>query len=54
MATKGRCMRCKDEREMKDEKEITMKGKGGSERRAATGFCSQCNTKMFKFLPSIK
>lgn len=44
-------MKCADEREMKNDKVIMMKGKGGSERRAATGVCSKCGTKMFKFLP---
>ena len=38
-------------REIKDAKEITMKGKGGTERRAITGVCPVCGTKMFRFLP---
>lgn len=44
------CVKCKAKREMKDEKEITMKGKGGTTRRAATGICPTCGTKMFRIL----
>ncbi len=47
------CVKCKKKREMKNEKEVEMKGKGGK-RRAATGVCPVCGTKMFKFLPSKK
>ena len=47
MATEGYCVKCKQKREMKDEKEVSMPGKGG-ERRAMTGTCSVCGTKMFK------
>jgi len=35
---------------MKDAKEVSMKGKGGVERRAVTGTCEVCGTKMFKIL----
>jgi hypothetical protein len=35
---------------MKEEKEITVTGKGGTKRKAATGVCPVCGTKMFKFL----
>lgn len=43
------CVKCRQKREMKDGKEVTMPGKGG-ERRAMTGLCSVCGTKMFKIL----
>jgi len=52
MATKAYCVKCKKKNvEMKNEKEVIIKGKGGVKRRAATGFCPNCGTKMFKFLP---
>lgn len=44
------CVKCKIKREMKDPKEITMKGKGGTKRRAMTGICPTCGTKMFRIL----
>jgi len=34
---------------MKDEKEVTVPGKGG-QRRAMSGICFICGTKMFKIL----
>jgi hypothetical protein len=43
-------MKCKKDVEVKDPKEITIKGKGGSIRYALTGTCSICGTKVFKFL----
>lgn len=43
------CVKCRQKREMKDGKEVTMPGKGG-ERRAMTGLCAVCGTKMFKIL----
>jgi hypothetical protein len=36
---------------MKDPKEVSFKGKGGSARRAMTGNCEKCDTKMFRILP---
>jgi len=48
------CVKCKQKREMKDPKEVDMKGKGGAKRRAMNGTCPECGTKMFKILPSIK
>lgn len=45
-------MKCGEKKEMENEKEIEMKGKGGTKRRAAQGVCPDCGTKMFKFLPS--
>lgn len=35
---------------MEGAKEVAMRGKGGQERRAMTGTCSVCGTKMFKIL----
>lgn len=35
---------------MKDEKQVTMKGKGGVERNAMTGSCPNCGTKMFRIM----
>jgi len=46
------CVRCKKKKEIKNPKEIVIKGKGGVERKAITGVCPDCGTKMFKFLPS--
>jgi len=50
MGTIAYCVKCKKKQEMKNEKEITMKGKGGTTRRAVTGVCPVCGTKMFKIL----
>jgi len=47
---KAYCVKCKKKQEMTNEKEITMKGKGKSKRRAATGICPVCGTKMFRIL----
>ncbi len=54
MATEAYCVKCKAKSMMKDEKEVAMKGKGGTERRAMTGICVKCGTKMFKILGSKK
>jgi len=43
------CVKCREKREMKDAKEIQMKGKGGP-RRAMKGVCAVCGTGMFKIL----
>ena len=43
------CVKCKAKREMKDAKEVSIKGKGGP-RRAMTGLCPTCGTKMFRIL----
>ncbi len=48
------CVKCKAKREVKDGKEVEMKGKGGAKRRALSGTCPVCGTKMFKILPSKK
>lgn len=39
---------------MKDAKEIAMNGKGGVQRRAMTGVCPTCGTKMFSILGKKK
>ncbi|HKZ61597.1 MAG TPA: DUF5679 domain-containing protein [Nitrososphaera sp.] len=44
MATVGYCVKCKAKREMKGEKQITMK----NGRPATTGTCTVCGTKMFR------
>ncbi|MDA2921854.1 DUF5679 domain-containing protein [Patescibacteria group bacterium AH-259-L07] len=44
------CVKCRAKREMQDEEEIVMKGKGGTKRRAARGICPTCGTKMFRIL----
>jgi hypothetical protein len=44
------CVKCKAKREMKDAKEVSMKGKGGKERAALKGTCPVCGTGMFKIL----
>ncbi|MEM3827269.1 MAG: DUF5679 domain-containing protein [Candidatus Micrarchaeaceae archaeon] len=38
------CMKCKQKREMKDAKEVVMK----NGKKAFTGVCAVCGTKMFK------
>lgn len=45
------CVKCREKREIKDAKEIIMEGKGDTKRRAMTGVCPVCGTKMFRFLP---
>jgi len=42
----GYCVKCKSKREMKDEKEVSMKNK----RRALKGKCVSCGTGMYKIL----
>jgi Domain of unknown function (DUF5679) len=44
LVTQGYCVKCKKKREMKGEKQITMK----NGRNAISGTCSVCGTKMFK------
>jgi len=50
MATIGFCVKCKKKQEMKNEKVVEIKGKGGVKRRAMTGTCPVCGTKMFRIL----
>jgi len=53
MATTAYCVKCKEKKEMADEKEITMKGKGETKRRAMTGTCPKCGTKMFRIMGKV-
>ncbi|MCK4589760.1 MAG: hypothetical protein KAT77_04905 [Nanoarchaeota archaeon] len=46
------CVKCKAKREMKNGKEVTMKGKGGTTRRAMKGECPKCGTTMFRIMPN--
>ena len=46
------CVKCKAKREMNDPKEVSMEGKGGKPRRAMTGTCPKCGTKMFRIMAS--
>ena len=48
--TEAYCVKCKAKKEMKDEKEVEMKGKGGVVRKALSGTCPTCGTKMFRIL----
>ncbi len=50
MATEAYCVKCKAKRMMVGEKEVAMKGKGGTQRRAMTGTCEKCGTKMFRIM----
>jgi hypothetical protein len=44
MATQAYCVKCKAKREMKGEKQVTMK----NGRKALSGTCTTCGTNMFK------
>ena len=46
MARQARCMKCKETRDMVEEQIVTMK----NGRKAASGKCAVCGTKMFKIL----
>jgi hypothetical protein len=46
----GYCVKCKAKRLMNAPVEVEMPGKGEVRRRAMTGTCSTCSTKMFKIL----
>ncbi|MEK7160544.1 MAG: DUF5679 domain-containing protein [Patescibacteria group bacterium] len=48
--TEAYCVKCKAKKDMKDPQEVAMKGKGGVQRRAMTGTCPACGTKMFRIL----
>jgi len=43
----GRCMKCKDQREMTEVEKVKMK----NGRPAAKGVCAKCGCKMYKILP---
>jgi Zn finger protein HypA/HybF involved in hydrogenase expression len=44
VTTQAYCVKCKSKRDMKNEKQITMK----NGRQAISGICTVCGTKMFK------
>jgi hypothetical protein len=44
LVTQAYCVKCKSKRDMKNEKQVTMKNGRG----AVSGTCTVCNTKMFK------
>jgi len=49
----GYCVKCREKgKKMLDSQEVDMKGKGGKTRKALTGKCETCGTKMFKILPN--
>jgi len=48
----GYCVKCHKKQEIQNSKEVAMKGKGGAKRRALTGTCPKCGTKMFRILPN--
>lgn len=50
----GYCVRCKEKREIANEQEVSMKAKGGKERKALTGNCPTCDTKMFRIMGAAK
>ncbi len=50
MKTKRIALKGVLKKEMKDAQEVEMKGKGGVARRAMTGACPTCGTKMVKFV----
>lgn len=53
-AVQAYCVKCKAKQDMKDPQEVSMKGKGDVERRAMTGTCPVCGTKMFRILGKKK
>lgn len=44
------CLKCKKKQEMAEVKETAIQGRGGTTKRALTGVCSKCGTRIFKFL----
>ena len=47
----GYCVKCKaKDRKMMNAVEVAMQGKGGKPRRAMTGTCEVCGTKMFRIM----
>jgi hypothetical protein len=50
MATEAYCVKCREKREMKDEKEVTMK----NGRPALAGVCPVCSTKLFRLQSTKK
>lgn len=52
--TQAYCVKCKKKQNMKGEKEVTFKAKGGGKRSALSGTCPECGTKMFRILGKKK
>ena len=48
------CVKCKAKKNMIDEQEVEMKGKGNVKRRAMKGKCPDCGTTMFRILGNKK
>ncbi len=48
------CVKCKKKQEMTNAKEVSMNGKGGVKRRAMTGTCPKCGTKMYRIMGAKK
>ncbi len=46
MATEAYCVKCREKREMQDEKDVTMK----NGRNAVEGKCGVCGTKLFRMV----
>jgi len=44
------CVKCKAKKEMIENQEVEMKGKGGTTRKALKGKCVDCGTTMFRIL----
>ncbi len=54
MADQAYCVKCKAKRDMSGAKEVAMNAKGGGKRRAMTGTCVKCGTKMFRIMGKAK
>jgi Zn finger protein HypA/HybF involved in hydrogenase expression len=52
--TQAYCVKCKAKKEMKGEKEVSFKAKGGKKRSALSGTCPTCGTKMFRIMGNKK
>ena len=50
----GYCVKGKGKRQKSDAKEVSMKGKGGIQRRAMKGKCPKCTTTMFRIMGAKK
>lgn len=46
----GYCVKCREKRELENDKEVEINGKGGVKRKALKGDCPHCGTKVFKIL----
>ena len=46
----GYCVKCKAKKEMAEDSEVEMNGKGGVKRKAMKGNCQACGTSMFRIL----